>query len=59
MILDSLKELGETTTDLLTNPCKVYAACYHKNFVKHIGERQEEWEDGREQLTAEGLMFKA
>ena len=37
MLLESLKERGDTTTNLLTNLFKVYAACFNKNFVKYIG----------------------
>ena len=59
MLLYSLKALGETTTDLNKNLFKGYVACSDKNFVKYIGERQEAWEDGREKITAEGLMLKS
>jgi hypothetical protein len=54
-LLDALTARGENTTDLLTNLFKGYAACSDKNFVKYIGDKQSDWEEGND-LSPQQLM---
>jgi hypothetical protein len=54
-LLDALTARGESTSDLLTNLFKGYAACSDKNFVKYISDKQSEWEEGKA-LTSQQLM---
>ena len=46
-LLEALNARGETTTDLLTNLFKGYAACSDKTFVRYISDKQAEYEEGR------------
>jgi len=55
MLQDTLRARGETTSDLLTNLFKGYAACSDKNFVDYIRRKQERYDEGDE-LTATMLM---
>ena len=56
--ITSLETRGETTTDLLANLFKGYAACSDKNFVKYIATKEEKYEEG-EELNPKKLMLLA
>jgi hypothetical protein len=45
--LEALNARGETTSDLLTNLFKGYAACSDKTFVRYIADKQAEYEEGK------------
>jgi hypothetical protein len=46
-LLEALNARGETTSDLLTNLFKGYAACSDKTFVRYIADKQAEYEEGQ------------
>ena len=56
--ITALETRGETTTDLLANLFKGYAACSDKNFVKYIANKEEKYEEG-EELNPKKLMLLA
>ena len=57
-LLEALNARGETTTDLLTNLFKGYAACSDKTFVKYIADKQADYEEGKD-LEPNELMVLA
>ena len=57
-LLEALNARGETTTDLLTNLFKGYAACSDKTFVKYIADKQADYEEGKD-LESNELMVLA
>jgi hypothetical protein len=57
-LLEALNARGETTTDLLTNLFKGYAACSDKAFVRYIAEKQDDYEEGKN-IDATELMILA
>jgi hypothetical protein len=56
VLIDGLRARGETSTDILTNLFKGYAAATDKTFTDYIGRRQETYEEGEMNLKPEELM---
>jgi hypothetical protein len=53
----ALAARGETSNDLLTNLFKGYAACSDKTFVKYIGDKQTDWEEGTTTTPAQLMDY--
>lgn len=58
-LVSSLQARGERTLDLLVNLFKGYKAVSDKKFVQYIEQREDEYNDGRLNLTADELMTAA